>query len=189
MKKNTLTAERLRDLLHYDTDTGVFRRKVALSGVSKVGDIAGSYREKGYREVGVDGHRYPAHRLAWLYVYGHWPEDQVDHINGLTDDNRISNLREATHTQNSYNKGPTSRNTSGVKGVSWDRKKRKWRAQCTVAGKQYHQGYFKNLVDAESAAKLFREINHGQFARTTTAERKAAKKKPGRAGGVHPGLF
>lgn len=182
-----LTAERLRELIHYDPETGVFRRKVALSNVSTVGGVAGNYT-KGYWELSVDGNRYAAHRLAWFYVYGRWPSGQIDHINGIPDDNRIANLRDATPTENCYNKGPTRRSTSGVKGVSWDRKKRKWRAQCTVSGKQYHQGYFKNLADAESAARLFREINHGQFARTTTVERKQAKKKPGREV-ARPGLF
>ncbi len=171
MKKSTLTAERLRELLHYDSETGVFKRKISTSNYVRVGDIAGSYVQ-GYREIRIDGSRYRSHRLVWLYVHGKWPKNEIDHINGVRDDNRLINLREATHTENSYNKGAAKNSTSGVKGVSWDLRKKKWRAQCTVNGKQYHQGYFVNIADAECAANKFREQHHGHFAQTCSGNQK-----------------
>ena len=87
--EKSLTAERLREVLDYDPDTGVFTRKVRTASSVKVGDVAGSLNGKGYIRIRVDGRLYFAHRLAWLYVHGEWPVDQVDHINGIKNDNRI----------------------------------------------------------------------------------------------------
>ena len=103
--KQELTAERLREVLAYDPDTGVFTWKARTSPFSRVnvGDVAGNLRRDGYIEICVDGRKHQSHRLAWLYVYGEWPADQIDHINGIRTDNRIANLREANNAENHHN--------------------------------------------------------------------------------------
>ena len=90
-----LTAERLREQLRYDAETGVFTRRVG-SGHARAGDMAGSVLSTGYVRIGIDGAKYTAHCLVWLYVNGVWP-DQIAHINGNRSDNRIANLRERRH--------------------------------------------------------------------------------------------
>lgn len=117
-----LTAERLRELLSYDPETGIFRR-VATRRQVKSGDIAGSDDGKGYWRIRVNGEKHRAHRLAWLYVNGAWPIDQLDHINGDKLDNRICNLREATNSENQQNRSLPKSNTSGRLGVHFDKQK------------------------------------------------------------------
>ncbi|PNE10603.1 MAG: HNH endonuclease [Beijerinckiaceae bacterium] len=115
-----ITAERLRELLHYEPQTGEFTRRVAMSGRgASVGDIAGKVTKKGYREISVGGSRHKAHRLAWLYMTGEWPKDQIDHVNLNKGDNRWCNLREADNSKNRANTPPPSTSTSGYKGAHW----------------------------------------------------------------------
>src|SRR4029450_2313606 len=113
-----LTAERLRELLDYDPETGDFTWKVNRRCV-RSGSVAGNVNcVDGYCYIGVDARRYHAHRLAWLYIKGAWPNDQIDHINGNKADNRFANLRQATHSQNQANGGRYSNNASGYNGVT-----------------------------------------------------------------------
>lgn len=98
-----IDAEILRTLLHYDPDTGVFTWRVSRYGGARAGNIAGSLRKTGYRGIKVCGKLYYEHRLAWLYVYGEWPSNFIDHINCIEDDNRIANLRLANNWQNKAN--------------------------------------------------------------------------------------
>jgi hypothetical protein len=95
-KQDKLTAERLRERLHYDAETGVFTRRVG-SGHARAGDMAGSVHSTGYVRIGIDGGKYTAHCLASLYMNCVWPSDQIDHINGNRSDNRIANVRERRH--------------------------------------------------------------------------------------------
>ena len=95
-KQDKLTAERLRERLHYDAGTGVFTRRVG-SGHARAGDMAGTIHSTGYVRISIDGGKYTAHHLAWLYVHGVWPSDQIEHINRKRSDNRIANLRERRH--------------------------------------------------------------------------------------------
>jgi HNH endonuclease len=95
-KQTKLTAERLRERLHYDAETGVFTRRVGSSN-ARAGDVAGSVHSTGYVRISIDGGKYTAHCLAWFYVHGVWPSDQIDHINRNRSDNRIANLRERRH--------------------------------------------------------------------------------------------
>src|SRR5690606_17410776 len=111
-----LTVERLRQVLDYDKDSGVFRWKVATAHRTIVGEEAGTINQNGYRIIRVDACRYRAHRLAWFHVHGEWPSDFVDHQNGNKLDNRISNLREADKRQNAQNSRRPRSNTSGFKG-------------------------------------------------------------------------
>ena len=147
-----LTVNRLRVLLTYDTETGVFRWRERVGKKVRVGDVAGSVDHEEYILIGIDYRRYKAHRLAWLYVHGQWPVGQLDHINGNPQDNRISNLREATSRLNQENKrrGSKTSNT-GVLGVSRQSGSKTFTAQITVAGKQIYLGSFATTKDAHEA--------------------------------------
>jgi len=152
--KNDLTAERLRELLHYDPETGLFVWKVRTSNRTKVGKVAGSLHEPtGYTFISIDRRTYKAHRLAWLHVTGHWPAEWIDHINGNRADNRMSNLREANASLNQQNLRSARGNTdSGLLGVYRNDKKNKpWRACINVAGKWRQIGNFKTPHEAHEA--------------------------------------
>jgi hypothetical protein len=97
-----LTQSRLKELLIYDPDTGIFRRRIAC-GIAVAGSTPGNINAMGYLDISIGCKRYYAHRLAWLYVYGEWPSLEIDHINCDRLDNRISNLRDVTHHQNMNN--------------------------------------------------------------------------------------
>lgn len=158
-KQDKLTAERVRELFHYDPQTGVFTRRVSRQGQhGKVGAIAGGIKPSGYRVIWI-GANFMAHRLAWLYVYGKWPAGQVDHINRVRDDNRIANLRVVTHAQNMENRKVQRNNTSGYTGVYPDRGGRRWQARISSNGKWLYLGYFKTpelayAAYCKAAAKL-----------------------------------
>jgi hypothetical protein len=115
-----LTIERLKELLHYDPDTGMFTWRVN-KGPFLAGDVAGRTVKTGkYWRVGIDGKRYIASRLAWLYMTGVWPSYDIDHINRDRQDNRFCNLRDVTTSQNCFNTGKRSHNTTGYQGVYRD---------------------------------------------------------------------
>jgi len=115
----TVTATRLRELLDFDPLTGVFLWKVNRRGNSRAGDVAGKQTTQGYRSIRVDGRDYQAHRLAWLYVHGAWPEQQIDHLNGQRSDNRLANLRDVSGSINQQNRRVASRGKSSPLGVYW----------------------------------------------------------------------
>jgi hypothetical protein len=143
-----LTAERLKELVHYNPDTGVFARKVDRGG-HKAGDVMGATSHRGYMKIGVDMRRYYAHRLAWLYVYGEMPK-VVDHINGDASDNRIVNLRNVDQAGNLQNQTRMKRsNTSGFTGVS--RKRNKWRAALSLNNRPVWLGVYATKEDAHAA--------------------------------------
>ena len=148
-----ITAERLQELLHYDQETGIFTRKVSTAHNVKVGDVAGCPDGHGYLLIRLQSRRYKAHRLAWLYIHGSWPNDQIDHINRNRSDNRIANLREVTNKQNGQNRSTQSSNTSGHPGVYWYKPYSKWRAQIMHNQKLIHLGYFATIEEALSARK------------------------------------
>ena len=148
-----LTQNQLKHFLHYDPDTGLFTWRNPTSKKYQPGDAtATSAACGGYLRVGVAGKRYLAHRLAWLYVHGELHDLEIDHINQNKTDNRISNLRLATRTQNAHNVLNKKNNKSGVKGVSWDADRQRWRAQINVNGKRHYIGLFD---DVESAGKAY----------------------------------
>lgn len=148
-----LTAEKLRELLHYDPEIGIFTWKVRAANRVKVGNLAGCQNNEGYLQISVLSRIYQAHRLAWLYMYGVWPEDQIDHINRIRTDNRISNLREASNKQNNQNRSKQSNNTSGHPGVVWHKQKSKWQAKIKHSYKVIHFGYFNTIEEAVAARK------------------------------------
>ena len=141
-----LTQQTLKEYLHYCPTTGIFTwiksRKDLLS------TEAGSIYKRGYKYITLLGSRYMAHRLAWLYMYGTWPNSQIDHINHVRTDNRINNLREVGVEENSRNKSRALNNTSGATGVTWNPKISKWKVRIGVKGKRVHIGYFNNMQEA-----------------------------------------
>ena len=146
-----LQHDRLIEMLSYDPEIGVFFRKQSVRGVKK-GAQAGHVMRKGYRQLMLDGVFYLEHRLAWFYVYKKWPDFQIDHINEVKTDNRILNLRDVCQTKNLLNQSkPQKNNTSGFRGVSFQRKTGKYRAQLMIEGKQHHLGEFETSVQAYQA--------------------------------------
>ena len=172
--KEALTQERLKQILSYDAETGVFTWKVNRqpgNGTrNTVGSIAGTLKARNsshpYLLIWIDGFLYRAHRLAWFYVYGRWPAEGIDHINGDPLDNRIANLRECTQQQNNGNhKALNPLNTSGYRGVTWKRDKRKWKAYININNRQTHLGYFDSAEQAYEAYCAAAVAHFGEFAR------------------------
>jgi hypothetical protein len=117
--RNDLTREQVVSLLEYNRDTGEFRWKTGGTGTRKAGGIAGGLNNHGYRRIKINDRFYLCHRLAWLIVTGEWPEDQIDHMDGVRDNNAFSNLREVSGTINSQNRRrAASNNVTGFLGVS-----------------------------------------------------------------------
>ena len=130
----------------------------------KVGKRAGHMHTDGYRRVNVKGIRNQReHRVIFMMHHGYLPK-QIDHINGIRDDNRIENLRAADNFTNSQNAKRLCTNTSGVKGVCFDKAVMKWKARIYINGKRKTIGYYDNLDDAETHIRLIREQCHGEFA-------------------------
>ena len=145
-----ITKDLLHELLDYDQLTGVFRWKKRTSMSIKVGDIAGKTYKVGYRVIKIKRVLYLAHRLAWLYMKGEWPNEVIDHINGVRDDNRLSNLRSVSRSVNAQNqKKATSANKSGLLGVS--EKSGKFIARIGINRKQIKIGCYNSPSEAHQA--------------------------------------
>lgn len=149
-----LTQAKLKEVLEYNQESGVFIRKTFsgnyAGGKAKIGQIAGSVDERGYIRIRVCGKKYRAHRLAWMYVYGEMPAG-IDHINGIKSDNRICNLRPATQVENSQNRAVHSKNTTGYAGVYFYKQTQKYKAQIGFNNKRYAIGYFETPEEAYKA--------------------------------------
>ena len=142
MSDHKLTQEIVCDLLNYDKDTGVFtRRKDSYNSVVKAGEVAG-FNALGYLLIQINGRQYRAHRIAWLYVYGKWPDGIIDHINGDKKDNRIANLRDADKSINALNThAPNIDNTHGFRGVSFNKRFGKFYGRIVINNKCHFLGY------------------------------------------------
>jgi hypothetical protein len=160
----SLTQKRLKEVLHYDPDTGAFTWLVTNSNRATVGSVAGSiHNVYGYRVIKIDNESYRAHRLVWLYMYGSLPNDDVhiDHKDGNRDNNRFGNLREATLLENAQNTQKLYKNsTSGHAGVSWDGRSKKWRAHITVCGKHINLGRYTTLEEAKAVRDAAKPEHH-----------------------------
>ena len=163
-----LTQHRLKELFDYDRVSGclIWRttgagRKRAVAGYNPVPSLY----EKEYIQIRIEGKLYKAHRLVWLYVHGKWPKNDVDHIDGNSRNNRVENLREATMSQNLANRSAQNKNnTSGHRGVYFDKSKKKWCAEVTVVGKKLHLGTFSTIEQAALTAQRARLQHFGEFA-------------------------
>ncbi len=164
-----LTQDYLKSILDYDKDTGVFTWKNRCDVQQRinsrlVGTVAGSLRND-YLVIAIFRKKYPAHHLAWLYVYGEFPKLLLDHFDMNPKNNRISNLRLATRAQNGMNRLKQPNNTSGWKGVSRRRGRKWWEAKIMVRGNSIHLGNFNCPTAAYiSYCKAAKEL-HGEFAR------------------------
>lgn len=158
------TQERLKDLLDYDPDTGVFRWRPDLNrnGI-RSGYVAGYRRKDRYVCVRVDGKSYLAHRLAFIWMTGKCPE-LIDHINHDPSDNRWKNLRPATHAQNMRNMRSRTGSSSKYLGVSWGKASGKWRSEIKVDGNSKHLGLFANEAEAAKAYDEAAKKHFGEFA-------------------------
>lgn len=146
--EQTLTAARLREVLHYDPATGVFIRRIATSNSVQVGDVVGSPHSRGYLEASVDGHSCLLHRLVWLYMTGAWPDDGIDHRDGDKRNNRWLNLRDATQQLNAENvRVARAHNRTGVLGVTRLPSGR-FRASIGVNRRLKHLGVFDSTAEA-----------------------------------------
>jgi hypothetical protein len=157
-----LTHGRLRELLDYNPETGVLTWRVA-RGPRKAGAVAGS-ESLGYLHVMIDGRNYKAHRLAWFWVHGEWPKDEIDHRAGDTADNRLSELRNATSSQNKMNRRTGTNNTSGLKGAFLDKRDGRWYARVTIGGQHKHLGRFDTAEEAHAAYVVAAREAYGEFA-------------------------
>jgi len=159
-------ARRLKSILSYEPLTGLFRWEKCLSPVTRIGDAAGCKNTKhknGYVAIQIDRMMYKAHRLAWFYMTGKWPKNQIDHINRDRSDNRWSNLREATNGQNKRNGNVYASNRSGIPGVFFSKPTNSWHASISVDKKRINIGYFKKIEDA-AIARSNAEIKYfGKF--------------------------
>jgi hypothetical protein len=163
-RRAAITQDELKAVLRYDPESGEFFWLHSTRN-TKIGAKAGCISH-GYIAIRISRVLYLAHRLAWIYVYGENPELQVDHINLNRADNRIVNLRLATHSDNKRNEGVRKNNRSGFKGVGWDVRSNKWQARCYVNGKTHHLGFFTDPAKAAEAYKEFASKEHGQFFRS-----------------------
>lgn len=158
-KEAALPLALARQLFSYDPETGILRcLKASNGGQFEPGRVAGSIGLQGYRAIKVRGKAYKAHRLAWLLSYGKWPDKLVDHINGIRDDNRLSNLRETSFSENAHSIGKPRNNTSGIKGVT--KYGRWWRACIRKEDTSLYLGQFETkeqatIAYAEAASKLY----------------------------------
>lgn len=155
-----LTQTRLKELLDYDPETGVFIRKQSRGGKAMKGVAVGNYCGGGYLKVSINRKNEYLHRLAWLATHGTWPEGVIDHINGVKDDNRLVNLRDVTRSANQHNTRARTNSTVGCPGVSWSTSACKWRVRLTVERKEIHLGVFSSLTDAIAARHAAKLIYH-----------------------------
>lgn len=177
----SLTAEYLKECVTYEPETGEFtwldrppshfKSYRGLNGWRSrccPGQLAGGPDGLGYTRISIDGTTYKCHRLAWLYVHGEWPAHEIDHINGVRSDNRISNLRDVPRILNMRNCRKSARNSSGVSGLHRMKQTGRWQVTInTAAGKQY-LGSFTSKAEAVRVRKAAERQygyhpNHGRL--------------------------
>jgi len=160
-----ITQKKLKEILHYDKATGVFKSKKAIGSITK-NQIMGCVGKVGYVIIGINKKTYRAHKLAWLYMYGNYPKS-LDHINHIKSDNRIKNLRVVTQQENCKNQSKPKNNTSGAVGVHWLKENKRWRAYISIDGKRKYLGCYSKFSEALNARKEAEVLfgyheNHGK---------------------------
>lgn len=154
--------QRLNELLRYNPQTGELRWKTNRRGAAKAGQLAGVVdKSRGYVKISIDNIRYKAHRICYKMATG-WDVGmfEIDHINGVRSDNRLSNLRMVNAIANRKNTKRRANNSSGYTGVSFHKRNKKWRAQLKANGKKIHLGYFEKIEDAV-AARAAADVEYG----------------------------
>ena len=159
-----ITQERLKQLLLYEQETGIFRWIARASNNTHIGAVAGSVNGAGYWTIRIDGKLQYAHRLAFLYMTGSCPK-YVDHRDTCRSNNEWGNLREATKAQNEWNTGLRRCNTSGAKNVFWSKRLSKWTVSIRFNGANRYLGCFESKDRAIEFRQLAAEMLHGEFAR------------------------
>lgn len=165
-----MALKRLQELVLYNPETGKFSSKVNGPGRA-IGQQAGSIKHSGdrkYIHLRVAGEWILAHRLAWFYMFGHWPPNDIDHVNGDGTDNRLANLRLATEGQNCMNRRVHCNNTSGFKGVTFDKESGRWRSQIQIDGKHQTLGRFQSPRHAALAYNAAARRFFGSFAKVNS---------------------
>lgn len=160
-KEGILDQVTLKTLLSYDAETGEF---VWLAG-TRCGHRAGTTNRSGYRQIEIAGRLYYAHRLAWLYMTGGWPPNVIDHQNGVPGDNRWTNIRSATHTQNSVNRRAKPSRKGGLRGAFYRERAKRWQGYVIVNGRHLHLGYFDTAEEAHAAHMAKSKEIYGEFVR------------------------
>lgn len=176
-----LSLAEISEVLKYDPDTGSFEWKPRPREMFRslhefvrwnnryAGKPTGNKHYSGYVHLIFLGRRFAAHRVAWLFLYGQWPEGEIDHVNGIRSDNRGTNLRDVDRSGNQRNASRRTDNTSGVVGVVWSKRASKWASRINIYGQRKNLGFFDQLEDAVAARKAaereygFHE-NHGRAA-------------------------
>lgn len=161
-----VTQNRLKELLDYNPVTGIFTNKINRASVKK-GDVAGTLNGHGYWQLSVDNEITEAHRLVWLYEYGYAPSGQIDHIDGNPLNNRISNLRDVTSSDNSRNQARRSDNKTGITGVYYCKQRNKYCVQISSGNKRIRLGRFETIEEAKAVreaaeVKYNYHPNHGR---------------------------
>ena len=164
------SVEKVRSVLDYNPLTGIFIWKYNPDYPQKwntryAGTRAGRLSPNGHRAISIEKVRYQAHRLAWIYMTGKKPGEEIDHKNTLRDDNRWSNLREATSLQNKANSNLRSDNTSGSKGVHWDKSRGKWVVIVSIDRSSKNLGRFDSKEKALNVYKKYMDERFGEFSR------------------------
>ncbi|WP_336804058.1 HNH endonuclease signature motif containing protein [Erwinia aphidicola] len=168
-----ITQYELRKLLRFEN--GVFYWRESAKGVKRKDFRAGCIRNTGYEAIRINRRMYQSHVLAWLYEYGEFIPGEIDHINGVRNDNRISNLRRCNRSENSINRGKQSNNKSGVPGVGYRADTNSWYAfigkgkvkknGVVVSSGRTYLGCFKTKEEAVEARKSAEKIHFGEWAR------------------------
>ena len=167
--------EYLKSRLDYNPETGIYTWKYRNGNTKEdktfnarfAGKEAGSKNRKGYLMIKIDGNKHHAHKIAYLFMTGKLPENQIDHINGNRSDNRWENLRAATNEENQKNRKIGKSNTSGVMRVNWNKRQNKWCVRINVNKKRINLGVFENFNEAvkvrkEAEVKYGYHENHGR---------------------------
>ena len=162
------SVELLNELFIYDPETGILTNRIHRNSMARMGEVSGRDDGRGYFYTRINKRLYANHRIIWAMNYWFWPENEIDHINGIPGDNRLDNLREATHAENLRNTKIRTDNSSGVKGVYWSKKDQSWYSQIAIGGKITHLGYRKTKEEAIAQRQAAEVRIHGEYRRMPT---------------------
>jgi hypothetical protein len=153
LKYKDINVDEVREVFDYNEETGDLIWNIRKGPRANIGDVAGCYNNTGYRQIKYKGKPYLSHRLIWLYVYGYFPIDEIDHIDGDRANNRISNLRAVSRQENQKNTKLSKNSSTGIIGVYWNKNTSKWQAHITINWKQIYLGIFSDFFEACCARK------------------------------------